>query len=490
MRRGVVSSSVESNTYIGPEVSVVTSKDREKYPLGGNETCSQDWQQLSGKTAILGREQFQEFSDPIQRVINCREAIHEHIERRVAIFFQQLVCAFKTDLHFEEGKTTHQGKGEGALTLSNGEQRTVKVEIKRNAAHSSTLPALTAYHGNEWREYENKRGAKPKGFVFMKDSDLWRISNATMDLPIEINNADREIDEKWTTSVLRQRSLAILNRCSRGEVTPKEGLEAFFVQARAVTQHRERSVTDQAVKKALEFYDEDFDFFAQGLKYDETFLDSLLNVRVDRGDEAAKMRQAVYQLRFKAIQQLQLDQSELLQKVNEVAKGIFAKVGKPVYHQQAFRHLLVRAMPTLEDQRRVRKMYNLPGEGLSFSSVYKLRTTQSRQGRFDKAVTAIEPHIGEIQVLARELSVKMQQLRIEDYSKRGAILRHLRRFKGWSQQRLGEKIREIFPNVPSSQTTISRSERMTRAFFSEFVTQLARVFKVDECCFIIPNFYT
>lgn len=84
-----------------------------------------------------------------------RDLIGEHVSRRIAFFFQQLICCFQTKLHFEIGQVVSQGSSAKKVTLT--DQNLTNLEFERNAAHSSTLPCLLAYDLEEWELYQEKK---------------------------------------------------------------------------------------------------------------------------------------------------------------------------------------------------------------------------------------------------------------------------------------------------------------------------------------------
>jgi hypothetical protein len=47
-----------------------------------------------------------------------RDLIFEHVSRRIAFFFQQLICCFQTKLHFEIGHVVSQGASAKKVVLT------------------------------------------------------------------------------------------------------------------------------------------------------------------------------------------------------------------------------------------------------------------------------------------------------------------------------------------------------------------------------------
>ncbi len=131
-----------------------------------------------------------------------RFTIEQHLEKRVSLLFLQAVLCYRTSYTFEEGKTLHQG-----FSASNPCQ----------AAHSATLPNLYAL--------SSKTNQK---FVYLYRSGAYDENNATIDLIKAVNDADRAIDEKYQCSLLRKKTIALLNQGARGELTPEEISKRFI----------------------------------------------------------------------------------------------------------------------------------------------------------------------------------------------------------------------------------------------------------------------
>ncbi len=474
----VLPSPLKVGDYVGPRIGRTSGpRDQFQHPL--NETCSLrdpvHWEQVYN---VVVRE-LARLKQPRELIADYREPITEAIHRRVAIMFQQLVVCYNTGLHFELGWTSHQAKSAPALKVKtrSGEHKI----CTRNAAHSSTIPCLNAYEGAAWDSYAQGRGTRPQGFVYMRNADTFRWWNSTINMPRDVNEADREIDEKTNDSTLRKDALAILNRAAKGEITPEQGLMLFLDTAAAVTARRHRVVTKPGIKEALSYYVEDLADIKDGLVFDPTQFDQLLDVQVDGSEEAANLRSMVYRLRFQAIRWAHLEQSKLLQKVEALRAEVLGTGRKPTYFDAAFRHLLIEVMPTPADRKRIMKLYNLPNPR-------SFRQTVARKSTYDSTKQKVQGHLARIQFVGKELSLAMRRLRVEEEQRRGGVLKAVRNEAGLSQARFGSKLKAQFPNTPASQSTISRSETGVRIVTQEYAKQLSKVLKIDPACFM-PQFW-
>lgn len=135
-----------------------------------------------------------------------KDAIEQHFEKRVSQLFMQAVLCYHTDYSFREGHTIHQGLEAHHLG-----------DIKFNAAHHATVPCLYALSKSTKQEV-----------VFLYRSGFYDESNATIDIIKQVNEADRAIDEKTKTSLLRRTVVALLNKASEAKLTPPEVIRKFI----------------------------------------------------------------------------------------------------------------------------------------------------------------------------------------------------------------------------------------------------------------------
>ncbi len=469
--------------YVGPPVKTIGTREKYLHQLSRTCSVSDPLFPVNVKTIKVAKPIFDALKDPIRRVEAHQHVIEDALERRVSIFIQQLVAVYGTRLHFKVGTTSAQPQSAGAITLESPSGK--KATYKRDAAHSSTIPVLWA-----------SKQVGGDQFVFMKESQAHTLSNSGISCAKEINEADREIDEKYKAhSLLRDKAIAILNRASNGDITLEEGVTLFLDAALLITNERRLNAKEPAVRRVLDFYSDHFAYIRDGVVFDAAFFDEHLNVRIDPDDRASTTRRTIYHLRFKAIQDAHLAQSKLVARVKKVKAEVMGVVTrKPTYFDDAFYYTLVAQMSTPLDRKAVIKMFNLPGEGIG------IWRSQDPAVKIDKASTRkatylgtkkrkVTPHVAKIKALATELKLEMRHLRTEEILKRGAVLRVVRNERGWQQWRLGNKIKAAFPHAPASQSTISRSETGVRIVDKDYARKLAYVLKVDPGLFMTQSFY-
>ncbi|MBS0626564.1 MAG: helix-turn-helix transcriptional regulator [Verrucomicrobia bacterium] len=467
---------IDNTTFIGPLPPPKGPRDKFAHRL--NETTSL-------VDHVFGAKIPKEIAAPTpkQLVDFYIEPLTHHVEKRVALFFQQLVACYETKLHFEIGDTLDQAESAPALKNHAGQKIAT-----RNAAHSSTIPCLIAYRQDEWEAWAgNRRQEPPQGFVYLKGSDLYRNSNATIDMPRDINEADIAIDGKANESALRQKSLALLNRCGQGETTPEEGLKEFIQILSAEVAKKKNLANKEGVKRALELYKEALRQISEAIDVDGTIFEQWLDLQVDSTDDSARVRRTIYHIRYDAIRQNHLSQTEILDKIEQVKNEIFGRMkqerGRYAYMEDAFRHVLADSVEKDADRLRLLKLYQLPFEG------YDLRPNGRKMQLYSKTKTRMLQEVSEkIAPLIKEVCRMMERMRHAEVSKRASITRVLRHAKGWRQIDLSAKIKELFPTLPSSQPTISRVETGIRVIDSDYAGKLSQVFKVDAGLFM-PHFF-
>lgn len=427
-----------------------------------------------------------------------REMIADHVHQRVSFFFQQLIACYCTKLHFEQNEALDQAETADSLKAM-AEQGEVKV-CTRNAAHSATLPCLIAYDDAAWKAYAQAQRTLPcpNGFVFLKGSDYYRLSNTTMEVPDFVNKADIKIDGSARNSLLRSQCIELLNRASQGEVTPEEGLKTFMNLAIAQVKSSNRPDTSPAIARTLDCYHDDLSKIKTVVETDPTIFDRMLDVRVDVADAAAAARKTIYQIRHRAIRDVHFAQAQLIDQVQKIKKEVLRLIArgrriqpedfrKPDYFEEAFRVVFIDQAQTPEDRVRLLKLFNAPSGVPGFRPLEECQVT-----RFNKTSALIQPHIDKIKFVAQTVCMDMRHLRTQEADLRGSVTRELRGLRSWRQVDLSREIQKLFPSIPSSQSTISRIENPNglngKLVNPALAAQLAGVFRVDPGLFM-PHFF-
>lgn len=218
---------------------IVERRKKKRELLGENQTSSlHDFvldkeREKIARNEPLQREEKAALADWKSCLERSKEAIEQHLDKRLSHLFLQAILCYNTHYVFEKGPTMHQGLG--AHTLKYGEG-----SIKMDAAHSPTLPCIYATSPTT--------GEK---FVYLYRSGAYDEGNATIDLMTEINKADLVIDE---TFHLRTETIDLLNRTARGELTPDQVVKKFAKKMNVTIQDAVDTGGAKKVKDVLQVY--------------------------------------------------------------------------------------------------------------------------------------------------------------------------------------------------------------------------------------------
>jgi len=486
---------------LGPIFVKQEKQPREKYAHEQGETCSLTDRvyQDNGSNQKLNEVDYEHAEQEIVKTIpkhkemiaEYKKMILEHVERRILFFFQQLIVCYQTKLHFESIGALDQGKSAEAIVLSVKDH--LEKIVVRQAAHSSSNPCLVAYDSNQWKQYVEKKICRPQGFVFLKDTDYYRTVNATMNMPRWMNDADREIDEKTIDSLLRSKGEDIINRVAQGLLTPDEGLTEYFSEAIGEVQKAQKRLSTakkgEEVQEILGYYEKYLTRFKNNIVGDTTFLEQYLNLKTGHGTQNEKAKRVLFQLRYAAIRDCQVNQAALIQKVEKVRESILSvvKAGnrnrKPDNFDAASKTLLVAQARTDRNRQRLEKLLNFS----PFNFEAQLQGSAKIKYFKTKELLA-KDHIQKINAIAREVLEDMRKLRTQEMYQRAQTVKELRAMKQWTQKQLGNEVKSLFPLAAASQSTIHRVEKGEKLVTQQIAREFSRVFDVDEGLFM-PHFY-
>lgn len=171
-----------------------------------------------------------------------RENILEHAARRVDLFFYTLIAYYKTNCLPIQGDTLFQ-HGHGRKTIK-------RVELTQ-ACHSSFFPSFVdkTIHS---KIKINSPSSDKTNIDFKRSiisgTHFFDSLNSTVELPLFVNNFDRNLEGKIETpSACRQSALDIIHKVSTGDLNPLEGLREFFIIMK-------QAFDDIAGKKAMSKY--------------------------------------------------------------------------------------------------------------------------------------------------------------------------------------------------------------------------------------------
>lgn len=455
-------------------IPVDPKKGRVKFDIGGNETlCRVDQtyeleKSLKGRVTLPKRAELEDSRVLIKR---SSDDIENHIDRRVAFFFQQLICCYDAPFYFEIGHTDAQGPSAPRLKL---EVKAGGKQLPFNSAHSATIPLLYAYPRKEWEACEEGRGPKPKGFCYLKGSDYYRNSNSTVEMPKLINAADMVLDgTRDMENRLRHKAIALINRAAKGETSPENGLKLFLRKMSGVLRD---VIKDQGTsvdsKRVLRRYLQ----LVGDIRGKKDLVDCLLTVNLS--GESAALRKTLLKKRYGMILRSQEVQSIVSKKMATVKADMI--VGRPPSNfDKVFKARLMEKGSPL-DRQVMTKMFHLSMEQLQ---------SQVEQACIKKPAQAlVDKHPREIKRLLRDLRAECRGLDSEELTYRSEVLWTIRNSRGWSQQVMAANYQNIFPHSATSQSTICRLEREYKPIGQHISGELAEVFSVDRGLFLLSLF--
>jgi hypothetical protein len=137
--------------------------------------------------------------------------IKEHASRRVDLFFLLLVAVYNKQITVHK-KATIKQHGEGEKYLDT------------HACHSSLFPHIEFESiPSRWPWY-----ASTTPCPTLSGTHFEETSNMTMELPDIVNKFDSRLEGTLQPNASMQICLDILNKTSRGDTTPKQGLKEFL----------------------------------------------------------------------------------------------------------------------------------------------------------------------------------------------------------------------------------------------------------------------
>lgn len=453
-------------------------KAREQFPVILNETPSltdhvfKDQQNPFSHLDTVSNPTCEKLPSIEEIIEKYRDLIFEHVSRRIAFFFQQLVCCYQTKLHFEIGHVVSQGSSAKKVVLI--DQNLSSLEFERNAAHSSTLPCLIAYDAEEWALYQAKKTKNPRGQVFLKGTDSYRLWNSTINMPRWVNMVDLQIDGTSRDKKLRYKTLNLLNAAAQGEIDPERGLESFIELAIDQVELSSKVATQEMYIKILKLYQYELASTQAEFNHNHSiWLDKLLNIKAS--DEIS--RKIIYQIRYQAIRDAQMDQAKLLETIDIIRKKLLSEYKKrPTYFEAAFLSLLIEQAQTKANRQRLEKLYNF-----SYFD-FTARLSSARQRIFDcTKILLAEKHLAEITALSSKVILDMQALRKKEAIQRSQTTKQLRLARKWTQKQLAQKL-------STSPSTISRIENCHTLITLSRAEALSAIFDVDAGLFM-PHFF-
>ncbi len=456
---------------------------RDKFDLEENETSSVTdmiFGDLRKQRAT--KSMVESLKDKTFLIQESEEMIETHIDKRIALFFQELIVCYDVPFFFEIGETQHQAPSAPTLAKKAGGE---EVKVPFNSAHSSTIPCLYAYPRKEWVEWgKNPEGKeKPKPFVYLKGSHVYNSQNATIEMIKLVNSADISLDgTRHSADQLRTKSIDLINKTAKGVLTPQMAFLAFLKETKQILESKVKSSdVKPEIRAILDIYLERIEAALTEAE-NGSYLDQLLDVRIDgEKREAGQLRSILYKRRFDIIRRSVEKQSVIAKRIEEVSAKILGIDRRPPNFRKALKQKVFALATSANEKKTLAKLFNVSQEQLKKDLEGK-RTTSANKLINDPRFK------GDFDNLMREIRKECRELVKEEFAFRAQVTRDLRQFKGWRQVDLAESYKSKF-KLSISQPTISRLENTIKLVDGAIAHRLAELFEVDPGIFF-PALFT
>jgi|GEM_PF-2378103 len=393
----------------------------------------------------------------------CQEKYEQHFERRVQLFFLQLISIWKTPYHFEWEEANDQyGKGKDHRLLDEAGRR---VLMKTEGAHSSTLPCLVAYPRGDWDRYQRGEIQKPQGFVYLKHGHSYSQHNATIELPRFFNRADILIDGTHTDSRLRNEAIKVINAAAEGRYGVRVGMQRFMgLLEGAIDKGMEVGDADDRYV-ALERYSECLSELQEEMEADAGFFDRLLGVTIGDHEKEAVLRDVVFASRFKLIQDIEMIESQIARTILDAQNRMLG------VRREGLKSLDYRLRYVLLEDADPQFLRVL--ERLFCTSIDQLRAGieqgEDRLRAFEgraRICSFREAHSVAVVNLKRDLRVLFRDMGSKELDYRSGLFRGLKeRVCQWLHREFVAEFKGKYPDENMSNSMVTRLQQRTRAAY-------------------------
>lgn len=398
----------------------------------------------------LTAEQLKFYSSPQGIVELNREGIEMALDRRVTLFFQQAILCYRMPFVFSaRGADDQIGTASAVRLKADGAKETVL--HKREAAHSSTIPALIA---------RPKNGTLEQEFVYLKGGSSHAQHNATIGMHECINGADELLDGKGPDGRLRETAVKILNLVADG-LDPVRATKKFIKKLEAQAGKSAELLGDSDARKAvLEEYQKWAGDIKKLANSDSSFFDRLIGVSIGAEETEEKiLREVVYQRRYDIIRLQEVIESRIGKRIAE-AQETMKKTSRAY-----FEYVLLKNFTEKSQSQILQKL--LAKTPVIFEAEYEAQLpTKKEKTAFKAFQTRIKKlqkeHAFLLKELNRELRRDFRELSSAEFTYRAQVFKDLRkRVKNWTQREFCEQY-EQKTTLKVSQSWVSRMEQPSR----------------------------
>lgn len=397
------------------------------------------------------------FQDPLDAIEDYQDVIVLHMERRIQLFFEQAILCYGQPFVFD-AKGADDQYGAGTTFSKDG------YELQTVGAHPSTLPCLHAYEKDE----DGLRIEKTR-FVFLKHSSSYEQHNATDEVPIAVNHADSLIDKEFRAQALR-----LINRLADKRLTPDKAIFKFMKKLAEHIESLIETLDEEAPKRrVLEIYLDTIRDKEQGFEESKADFDMMMGVKVEGAADEDVLRDVVYRKRYTLLQEVELIESKIAQRIMKAQNKIFGQKAKKLSRvNNALRYALIKKSG---DERHERCLEKLFCTSVATIDAHNQRLRKGFSPRFVGDTNKIKDKATEFDNLQRDLRALFRELDAMEMNFRSHLFKGIRvQYKEWTGAEFVAAFKALYPNESMSRPMVSRIEQATRLNLRQYKTPLSQ----------------
>lgn len=303
-----------------------------------------------------------------------------------------------------------------AITLTSS---TSSQKIKREAAHSSTIPTLLA-----------QAFPDQAPFVYLKGGSSYFQHNTTIGMCELVNGADELIDgNNDKSNKLRTKTIDLINTVALGILTPEkatlEFMKKFLLQAKIEIDNLKYNPTDGRLA-VLKKYQEIIQRIQEAAS-DPTFFDRQIGVQIENNEskETAELRKIIYKRRIETIRHQEISESIIAKKIADTKKEM--STSDKGFLEDVLLSSFQDNSEKLIFEKLFAKTHAIIEKAGNSSDPKALKTYKTRITNVKKKYSTL------IDNLARDLRIEFRKLSASEFSLRAQVFKDLRMARNWSQ---------------------------------------------------------
>lgn len=414
---------------------------RQEFRLG-----EKDWDLSLKKNnpRSISTQDVQYYAQRKEVIKDKKSQILNHVDMRIALFFEQAILCHKTPFMFSaEGAEDQIGVGTKLM-------KNKKVVHQTQAAHPSTLPCLHA----------SFKDNPQHSFIFLKHSLSYQRHNSTNELPIEVNQTDTLIDGKQTDAKLRSAALKILNDDAEGKIDPTKATKRFLKALQGGLERQLSALNKEDVRReVVEIYLERVKKVREDAKDSSEIFDLFMGMSL--ADDQV-LRNVVYKRRFSVLKEAAFVESKIAKKIFDAEKKMMGTTVRSLKNVATpLRYVLIEGGASQKERLFFEKFFCTSLDQLNSHFENKEAKLRKARNEIEKLKTQ---QVQSIKTLRKEIATLREELEYLEVEFRAQLFKGLREeFKDWTQLKFAQTFHELYPHDKMSQPMVSRIEFFARA---------------------------